>query len=173
MWGELVSFLAELTISVITAVVVIRFSLKRFYSQKWWEKKAETYSEILKSLSDVKIYSQGHMNDIIGIPADANRKLQTDHSTKAYNSIERIVHTGPFIISEEAVGELSGLLTELEGAREKETSYEQAEAEFVALDKSIEKILEYARWDLRRGREKPERRWWEWSIIRKFQKSEI
>ncbi len=36
--------------AVIASFVTARFALRRFYSEKWWEKKYEGYSSILESL---------------------------------------------------------------------------------------------------------------------------
>jgi len=40
-----------LFVSIITAVVTVKLSIKQFYSQRWWEKKAEAYSHIIENLS--------------------------------------------------------------------------------------------------------------------------
>lgn len=51
MWTDLAG---QVLLAVITAAVTVRLSLRNFYTEKWWERQAEAYSEILESLSHMK-----------------------------------------------------------------------------------------------------------------------
>ena len=42
--------------SSITAYLTAKWSLKRFYSEKWWERKEKAYSEIIDALYDLLQY---------------------------------------------------------------------------------------------------------------------
>jgi len=48
--------ISALIVSIITAYLTVKFSIKQFYSQKWWEKKAEAYSNIIEKLSYLQYY---------------------------------------------------------------------------------------------------------------------
>lgn len=43
-------------IAIIAPFVTVKLSLKLFYSEKWWEKKAEAYSHIVEHLSYLQYY---------------------------------------------------------------------------------------------------------------------
>lgn len=43
-------------VTAITAYITIRCSLKQFFSQRWWEKKVEAYSNIIEHLSYLQYY---------------------------------------------------------------------------------------------------------------------
>ena len=49
--GILIALIPALVVSIITAYVTVRLSIRQFYSQRWWDKKAEAYSQILEHLS--------------------------------------------------------------------------------------------------------------------------
>ena len=48
---------AGLFVAVVTSVVTVRLSIKRFRSERWWERKVEAYTDLLSSLSDSKRYA--------------------------------------------------------------------------------------------------------------------
>ena len=50
-----------LVIAVVSARVTVHFALKRFYSEKWWERKAEAYSSIIEALHHIRNYADHHM----------------------------------------------------------------------------------------------------------------
>jgi hypothetical protein len=54
--GVLTSLLPALLVSVLTSFLTVRLSLRQFYSQKWWERKAEAYSKILEQLATLDFY---------------------------------------------------------------------------------------------------------------------
>ena len=43
-------------ISVLVAIITVKLSLKKFRSEKWWEKKVEVYSKIIDALHHLKNY---------------------------------------------------------------------------------------------------------------------
>ena len=49
---------AGLVIAVATSVLTVRLALGRFHAERWWERKAEAYTEILNALSDLKHYAE-------------------------------------------------------------------------------------------------------------------
>ena len=43
-------------VSIITAFIAVKLSIRQFYSQKLWEKKAEAYTQIVEQLSYLQFY---------------------------------------------------------------------------------------------------------------------
>lgn len=60
-------FLSQIAIGGITAVIAalitVHFALKRFISEKLWEKRAEAYGAILEALHDMKRYPDQLLDD--------------------------------------------------------------------------------------------------------------
>lgn len=56
--GFLIALMPAFLVSVITAYITVRLSVKQFSSQRWWEKKAEAYSHIIERSSEL-LYCSG------------------------------------------------------------------------------------------------------------------
>lgn len=50
----ILNLILPIFIAVVTAWFTVRFSLKQFYSQKWWEKRWEAYVTIIECLHHMK-----------------------------------------------------------------------------------------------------------------------
>ena len=61
--GFLLAFIPSILVAIITAMLTSKLSLKRFYSQRWWERKSNNYTSILESLHHMKKFCQ----DILGV----------------------------------------------------------------------------------------------------------
>ena len=146
------TFLSNLAVALIVAVatsyLTVRLSVRQFRSQKWWEKKQETYSEILKSLSDLKIYAEVAIDEQSHVISKEQRELRSPDWSKAQIAIDRIAHIGPLMISKEADAHLATLREELMISHNEKTIYDIAEAQFAALEKALENIRACARRDL-------------------------
>ena len=57
-FGQVVS---AIVIAVISARVTVHFALKRFYSEKWWERKTEAYTAIIEALHHVRNYADTNL----------------------------------------------------------------------------------------------------------------
>lgn len=108
----LVSIGSAIFIAVISSWVTVRLALRRFYSEKWWERKAEAYSEIIEALYDVynSIVTTLKRGDwgAKQVPEEI-REIISERSEEGYYKIVRAVGIGAFIISDEAVDELTKL----------------------------------------------------------------
>ena len=45
--GEL---LVGLVVAVVASLVTVRLSLKRFYAERWWDRKADAYTRVIAAL---------------------------------------------------------------------------------------------------------------------------
>lgn len=73
----LMSVLLSLISAVVVAILTVRLSLRQFYSQKWWEKKASLYSEIIGDLRKL-FYCLKELYEVeIGEKELSNKRLDT------------------------------------------------------------------------------------------------
>jgi hypothetical protein len=49
----LANLVTSLVISVFTAVLTVQLSLRRFQSERWWERKVDAYTRIIEALHHV------------------------------------------------------------------------------------------------------------------------
>lgn len=87
-----------LVIAVTSSFVTVRLSLKRFYSEKWWERKAAAYSAILEELQLLRNAARREQEAYH--PRDGGGMEIPDVTTE---QVERAVAIGAFEISEEAI----------------------------------------------------------------------
>jgi hypothetical protein len=52
----LTSIIPSIIVAVITAFITVKLSTKSFYTKRWWEKKVELYSSVIKRLTYLKKY---------------------------------------------------------------------------------------------------------------------
>jgi hypothetical protein len=98
---------------VIAAAIL---TLKQFYSQKWWEKRAEAYSAISKDLSSVFFCVKELCAELEGEKelADHRRKTLNNEYLRRLDSLKITAAGGAFIISKEVYEELELLVKNLE-----------------------------------------------------------
>lgn len=97
--------LQAILIAVITAVITVKLSLKKYQSEKWWEKKAETYSRIIDALHKLKNYSEQKLSSEfreINLSHEDEEKLSKQYKA-AYSELLRVLDIGSFIISEKSI----------------------------------------------------------------------
>lgn len=150
---ELIDFTIKILLIVIGSIVTIHFSLSRFYTEKWWEKKADAYTEIMELLYNYQLYVEKEIYDI-----QSNQKIEQDIDenvwTKkdinhAHRKIEKIITIGTFVVSEEIIGVIKELMSELHKAKDEETYLEYLFSKDAALHKAIGKYRDYAKQDLK------------------------
>jgi hypothetical protein len=92
------TFLSSIVIAYITTMITVQLSLRRFRSERWWERKVEVYGGLLDSLYDL----QQHAASIIREqePSDDERREFESRSKKAKAEIEKFRTIGAFVISD-------------------------------------------------------------------------
>lgn len=151
----LISFLPSLIIAIITAKLTVDLSIKRFRSEKWWEKKHETYENVVSCLSKLLYYCRENRNlldDSINIEAGARIfERLPELSSKYHSALEefnQIVNASIFNISEKAASELNKLREEIDGGFDSIKSFEDASYIHDLIESSIRDIKTYSKEDL-------------------------
>ena len=103
-------------VSGITAWITVKLALRRFYIKKWWERKAQAYSEIIGSLAKMGIFFDKWWNESVEHKkmSDEERKKLNKEYRVAKGVLENASAVGSFIISEEADKVLGSFLKELQ-----------------------------------------------------------
>jgi hypothetical protein len=139
-----------LIISIITAFLTVKLSIKQFTSQRWWEKKVESYSKIIENLSNLQFCFEEWLSYAYNekeLGKEAIEKLNKNHE-QAREKIKLISAIGAFAISKEASGVLSELVSEIDKPEYEDTWVEQLESDLGNIKKRIVKIVELAKVDL-------------------------
>lgn len=143
--------LPPLLIAVVTAILTVHLSLRRFHAEQWWERKAEAYSRIVETLHQLMEYHAAMSEDsMTGKDRDATQyaKLR-DSYQQAYRDLRRATGIGAYIISNEVAAALAAL-----DARPRpqwnrdEPPWELYDAEFEAYKTALDQIRRLAKKDL-------------------------
>ena len=100
---------------IIISIITVKISLKKFRTEKWWEKKAETYSIVIDSLHKLKNYCEQKLaaeeNNIYsntpvqGLSKEKEMALHKQYM-QAHQEVIRVIDVGSFIISKSALSVL-------------------------------------------------------------------
>ena len=110
------SLISGIVVAVVASYVTVRLSLKRFYSERWWERKAQAYSEIVEALYDVQNSVELQLEAVergLAYEDEYSKQLQ-ERSVEGHRSIYKSAGIGAFIISDEASELLSQVRSEIE-----------------------------------------------------------
>jgi hypothetical protein len=116
MISVIVDIIRSAIIIVVASWITVRLALRRFYTEKWWERKAQAYSEIIGSLARMRICFDRWWEEL------SEHKKISDEQRKKLNKEYRVTRgvlenasaVGSFIISEEAAKVLGSFLKELQ-----------------------------------------------------------
>ncbi len=113
--GILIALIPALAVSIIASFVTVRLSLRQFYSRRWWEKRAEAYSEIMEHLSYLQFYFDEWADEIHGekMLSKERKNELSDGYRQSRESIVRATAIGAYIVSDTTTTALATLLSEL------------------------------------------------------------
>ncbi|MDR4520932.1 MAG: hypothetical protein R3E36_10105 [Nitrosomonas sp.] len=147
---EIAKFIAQAAIAVVGAFLAAHLATRRFRSEKWWERKAAAYSELVEALHHMKWYSSEHID-----AAMENRwlaKEDKDEYWKQYKearrNVWRIADASAFLVSPKVHEAIVTLERALGEARNADWWLEHAEQEYAAIQKCLVRVKELARHEL-------------------------
>lgn len=143
--------LVSLFVAIITAIVTVQLSIRKFSAEKWWEKKAEAYEHIIGALHDHKAFSDTYLEaEYKGkdVPEETDNMLRKN-SKQAHLVIERAANMGGFIISKKAQDRLRRYQKEALEASNSSSWFEYLDSDLAAASSCMDDIIQIAKEDLR------------------------
>ncbi len=137
-------------ISILVAVVTVRLSLKKYRSEKWWDKKVEAYSKIIDALHQLKNYCEQKLPaeyDGHSLSPEKEREL-SQQSQIAHREYFKALDVGSFIISNEAVKILETYKNRPELDYYKEPFFELIENDLIYIKECLQDFKLAAKKDL-------------------------
>lgn len=109
------SGLIPAVVALATALVTTWMILRGYYSQRWWEKKADTYQGIIEHLTFLKYDLLEMVDQHLGIKKPTLEKMEemAKAHRQATRGIEQAAASGGFLITEEAAEVLRKLTREI------------------------------------------------------------
>ena len=147
----IVTFTTSVAVALISAVVAVKLALRRFYSEKWWERKSTAYASIIDAIHHVREHADTNLVFSlrgIDLPKDGEAELEKALQA-AMAQLRKQRDIGSFVISNEAVAALNGLFAELETSTRTQSWQEHLEIKLAAVDKWLPELRRLAHSDLR------------------------
>jgi len=144
--------LPPLCIAVLTAILTVRLSLRRFHAERWWERKAEAYSRIIEALHQATEYhSTRSCESMTGEELASEESAQLRDAYKsAQRDLRRATGIGAYIISDEIAAVLAKLNARPRiQLRPDQSVVEAYDAEFDAYHAALEQVRRLAKKDLK------------------------
>ncbi|MBL6934334.1 MAG: hypothetical protein ISR48_02885 [Alphaproteobacteria bacterium] len=151
-YGLFLEWGARIIVGVITAGaaswITLHFALKRFVSEKLWEKRAEAYGAILEALHDMKRYPD-KLLDTYGtispeISKDQREKLLMKYE-EGKHELNRRVEIEQFFLSDDLLTEMDTLNKKLAEAKAADDGYSIVEDSWDAINIAQRNVREVAK----------------------------
>ena len=151
MIDPILAIATAIVIAVISSWVTAYFSLRRYHSERWWDRKADAYMAVIEALYHSKAYSEENLNaEMRGreLAQERDKELRT-RSRKANDEIHKAIDMGSFLLSEKAMKRLKRYKKEESRASEEHTWFEHLDADLAATASCLKDMVEIAGRDLR------------------------
>lgn len=140
-----------IVIAAVSSLLTVQLSLKRYRTEKWWEKRAEAYSNILGLLHDAKEFSEENMAaDLAGreLTEQEDKNLRA-RSSACTNDIYRAMDVGQFYLSPKAISRLKKYKKESSEAGNNGDWNSYLVQDFDAAESCLKDIINIAKSDLK------------------------
>ncbi len=102
---NVVTLIAAILAFIASLIAIYNTNFKRFTSERWWERKAKAYEDIVVALSDLVHYYRTLLDEELQIKRSKSKEEMKEinkHVDEGFNIIRRATDMGAFIISPEA-----------------------------------------------------------------------
>lgn len=148
--AEVAKFIAQAAISVGGAFLAAFLAGRRFRTEKWWERKATAYSELVEALHIMKWPSSEHIDAEMEhrkIP-EKEAEEQWDQFKMARRNVWRIADTSAFLVSPQVLEAVQQLERDLSKATSAVSYWEHLDTEHKAVQQCLDKIKALGRKEL-------------------------
>lgn len=152
--SEILEFVIQTIISLsgvlMAALLATYFAMKRFREEKWWQRKAEIYSELINELHELKYPKVRFFDSLVeGIKIDDDEaheliRLEKDAQIKLLQVAEK----SSFFLNESVLFEIRNMDKFINRAKNQESVIEQYQDEIYAIDECISRVMSIGRKDL-------------------------
>jgi hypothetical protein len=142
------SFVTPLLVAVVTAVLTVQLSFRRFQAERWWDRKADAYSKIIEALHHILAHtSMTYEEKIYGNdPSEEYKQKVVESYRQSIIDLEFATGVGAYVISDEA----AKILTELAKFEPPDENWAVAlEDDMKKYERTLAKIRELAKKDLK------------------------
>jgi len=143
---EFIKGVIVIVTTIVIAYITTRLTTIEHCTQKWWERKAEAYSDLIEQLFSLQDYYRKLYNEwaFYANTNENDEKKREEQANNAIYKLRKAATTGAFIISEDAANLIKELQNKLSSIDNKPL-HEQYEESSGMIGKYIERIKASAR----------------------------
>ncbi len=147
-----IAIVTGIAIAAASSWITVRLSLRRFRSEKWWEKKVAAYERVIDAFHDLKRFTSEHMvaEEQLKEIDDARDHQLRELAQKGRDEILRASDVGAFILSEKTLSILAKYEAESGGLLKHKSWYEYLDAKWSITNQYMKEIIAEAHRDLKR-----------------------
>ena len=149
-WQPVVNLFGGVLVALLTSWFTVKFALRRFQSEKWFERRVEAYTKVIEALHFMKHCTERQLRAEergTDIPKEIESELVSSYRI-GLADLRRLTDMGALLFSSEAIEVLDTLNTELLAATGEKSWWEHLDAEGVAISKCLVKLRPIAKRDL-------------------------
>lgn len=149
-WQHLLTLLAGVPVAVLTSWLTVKFSLGRFRSEKWFERRLDAYTKVIEALHFMKHCTEAELRaeeQAYEIEEETKAELLGSYA-KGRSDLRRLTDMGALVFSPAAVVLLDTLNRELLAATDAHTYWEHLDAEGAAISTCLSELRPIAKRDL-------------------------
>lgn len=100
----LATLASQVVVAALTAFITVKLALRRFYSEKWWERKLAAYTTVIEALSHILNFIDREAESYFrGEELSEERQAElATLSHKGRDELARAASLGTFLISQQA-----------------------------------------------------------------------
>lgn len=141
---EILKLVVQILLSIGAAFLGAWLTARRFRNDKWWEKKAQAYSELVVALHHMRWPSSEHFDAFVEnreVSEEYNEELWRE-SRKARKEVWKIADSSSFLISSEVLKAVVEMERGLAAARNFQSWIDHLDIEGAAIDQCLKKVKE-------------------------------
>lgn len=141
---EITKFVVQVAIAIGSAFLAAYLATRKFRTEKWWERKAAAYGELVEALHHMKWYPSETLDAAMEsreIP-DADKDEYWKQYKLARRNVWKIADTSAFLVSPKVLEAIVEMERELGAARSADWWLEHAEQQYAAIQKCLARVKE-------------------------------
>lgn len=149
-WQPVINLLVGVPVALLTSWLTVKFALRRFQSEKWFELRVDAYTRVIEALHSMKYCTERQLRAAergTDMPKVTDDELVNSYR-KGLADLRRLTDMGALLFSPEAVAVLDTLNAELLAATDELSWWEHLDAECSAISKCLATLRPIAKKDL-------------------------
>lgn len=141
----------SVAVAVLSAFVTVQLSIRRFRSERRWERKATAYESIFETLHKGKAFNEAHLKAAerdLEVSEEEDKALR-EVAKAAAKEVYKAIDIGGYILSKKAIDRLMRYKKEEEAAGETQMWQEYLVADLAATTSCLKDLIQIAKEDLK------------------------